>query len=79
MKYIKIKNLSTDKNKEIIKLFKHHDIKLINNHYAVEDKLFNKLKQEIDSLDLDLSVARDADYVIIKEKMNRKTPKGMPK
>jgi hypothetical protein len=28
---------------------------------------------------LDLSVARDADYVIIKEKMNRKTPKGMPK
>lgn len=73
MKHIKLKISSTNKNKKVLNVINKFNIKFINNYYVIEDKLFNELKKEINSLDIDLSIIRNPDYVYNKRENGKNT------
>lgn len=74
MKHIKLQFSSKQKSNKVFHILNKFQIKLINSYYVTDDERYKKFKHEIDTLDFGVSISKNPEYVIIKEKMNRTVP-----
>jgi hypothetical protein len=72
MKHISLQITEKKLKDKVTKILANKDGKLVGKHYVFDNQLFNDLKKEINNSDLDVSIIRNSDYVIIKEKNMQK-------
>ena len=74
MKNIKLIINHETKLKQILNIIKEFKYKFLNGCYVINDKEYKQFKKKIVTSDIMVTIFRNPDYVIIKEKMSKPTP-----